>query len=59
MEDLEDLSIEIKLKSIDYMVNVSIVSDEKFLLEIQNIETAEIWKGSFESSCKELILNSL
>jgi hypothetical protein len=54
MDELEDLTIEINIKSIDYLVNVNTINADKFVLEIQNIETAEVWRGAFESSCKDL-----
>ncbi len=53
MDDIRDLSIEINLKSVDYLVNVEIVASSKFVLEIQSIQTAEVWRGCFEASCKQ------
>jgi len=53
MEDIRDLSIEINLKSVDYLVNVEIVEQGKFVLEIQSIQTAEVWQGCYEANCKQ------
>merc|ERR1712129_678081 len=49
MNDLEDINIEITLKSVDYNVNVNVIDNERFVLEVQSIQTAELWKGCFES----------
>ncbi len=52
MDDIQDLSIEINLKSVDYLISVEIVDNSRFVLEIQSIQTAEVWRGCFEANCK-------
>lgn len=55
MNDLADINIEITLKSVDYNVNVNVIDNERFVLEVQSVQTAELWKGCFESKCTLLL----
>lgn len=49
--DQEELSVELNVKSVIYILNLSanLTGNEKYLtIEIQNTETAEFWKGTYD-----------
>ena len=51
MSDKNSLSAEIKIRSIEYSVNLSITSQNDGLeIELRRNETGETWKGTFEST---------
>ena len=51
MSDKNSLSAEIKIKSVEYSVNLSITSQNDGLeIELRRNETGETWKGTFEST---------
>ena len=48
------LVVDIRLKSIDY--NVSLTNnDDQLVVELREIDTANVWKGVFEANCKHFI----
>ena len=51
MEEFQDINVEINLKSINYHISLNLIENDKFILEVQNMETAEIWRGCYESNC--------
>jgi hypothetical protein len=47
------LSVEMQIKSVDYYVNMFLVeNDEKLIIELGDMHSADTWKGVFESTCK-------
>ncbi len=49
--DQEELSVELNVKSVIYILNLtaSLTGNEKYLtIEIQNTQTAEFWKGTYD-----------
>jgi hypothetical protein len=48
-------STEIEIKSKKYFINVEIVNDgdndDKLIVELEEIDNADTWKGVFDSSC--------
>jgi hypothetical protein len=52
------LSVEMQIKSIDYYVNMFMVeNEEKLIIELGDMYSADTWKGVFECTCKSSFLH--
>ena len=52
-EDDESLSVDINLNASDYHINLTVNEKRKcFELQVEKLDSAEIWEACFESNCK-------
>lgn len=52
------VSVELKIKSVDYYLSMFLVdNDQKLVLELGDMQTADTWKGVFEASCTARLLD--
>ena len=53
------ISVEFQIKSIDYYVNMFLCdSDQKLVVELGDMHSADMWKGVFESNCQRNFFNT-
>lgn len=46
------VSVELRIKSVDYYLSMLLVdNDQKLVLELGDMQSADTWKGVFEASC--------
>ena len=51
--DEKHVSVEMQIKSIDYYIKMFLIeSDDKLIIELGDVNSADTWKGVFESNCK-------
>lgn len=52
MSQEKQWTFELDLNSVDYCVNLSLIEHEnKMVIEMTNVNSADCWKGTFESYC--------
>lgn len=53
MTDKKLVSVELQFRSVDYSISLYLSENEdKLFVELNDVNTADSWKGQFEMNCK-------